>query len=126
MFLVLSDSMNNKCMQVKALSEELGMVNKTVKSMSLSGERSADMEDNIQDKIRELKQRSSKDYLTLTYLNYFSRLSASEVRAENAERAATRLQGEADSLQGGLLQEKQRGKRMEEDMQGLVSSLENI
>ena len=53
--------MNNKCMQVKALSEELGMVNKTVKSMSLSGERSADMEDNIQDKIRELKQRSSED-----------------------------------------------------------------
>ena len=56
----------------------------------------------------------------------FSRLSASEVRAENAERAATRLQGEADSLQSGLLQEKQRGTRMEEDMQGLVSSLENI
>ena len=56
----------------------------------------------------------------------FYRLSASEVRAENAERAATRLQGEADTLQSGLLQEKQRGKRMEEDMQGLVTSLENI
>ena len=48
------------------------------------------------------------------------------MRAENAERAATRLQGEADTLQCGLLQEKQRAKRMEEDMQGLVTSLENI
>ena len=35
------------------------MVNKTVKSMNLSGERSAEMEDNIQDKIRELKERSA-------------------------------------------------------------------
>ena len=48
------------------------------------------------------------------------------MRAENAERAATRLQGEADTLQSGLLQEKQRGKRIAEDMQGLVNSLENI
>ena len=58
--------------------------------------------------------------------HFFFRISAAEVRAENAERAATRLQGEADTLQCGLLQEKQRAKRMEEDMQGLVSSLENI
>ena len=48
------------------------MVNKTVKSMSITGERSAEMEDNIQDKIRELKQRSaySSEKSTLLSPNY--------------------------------------------------------
>ena len=101
------------------------MVSKTIKSMSINGERSAEMEDNIQDKIRELKQRLAYPF-QYAYLFFVVRLSASEVRAENAERAATRLQGEADTLQSAVLQERQRGKRMEEDMQGLVSSLENI
>ena len=74
-----------------------------------------------------MKQRW--DFRRLTTKNsetFFLRISEAEVRAENAERAATRLQGEADTLQCGLLQEKQRAKSMEEDMQGLVSSLENI
>ena len=43
--------------KVKAITEELGLVNKTIKSMSITGERSAEMEDSIQDKIREMKQR---------------------------------------------------------------------
>ena len=44
-------------LKVRALTEELGMVNKTIKSMSNTGERSAEMEESNQDKIRELKQR---------------------------------------------------------------------
>ena len=43
--------------KVRALTEELGLVNKTIKSMSITGERSAEREDSIQDKIREMKQR---------------------------------------------------------------------
>ena len=47
------------------------MVNKTIKSMSITGERSAEMEDNIQDKIREMKQRSaySQEKYNLTFLS---------------------------------------------------------
>ena len=50
-------SFKNTFSKVKALTEELGLVNKTIKSMSITGERSAEMEDSIQDKIREMKQR---------------------------------------------------------------------
>ena len=50
-------SFKNIFSKVKALTEELGLVNKTIKSMSITGERSAEMEDSIQDKIREMKQR---------------------------------------------------------------------
>ena len=43
--------------KVKALTEELEMVKKTINTMSITRVRSAEVEDNIQDKIREVKQR---------------------------------------------------------------------
>ena len=44
-------------LKVMTLTEELGLVKKTIKSMSITGERSAEIEESIQDKIRELNQR---------------------------------------------------------------------
>ena len=44
-------------LKVMTLTEELGLVNKTIKSMSITGERSEEIEESIQDKIRELNQR---------------------------------------------------------------------
>ena len=57
-----------------------------------------------------------KEWLKSRYITFLLRISAAEVRAENAERDATRLQRKRDTVQCELLQEKQRGKRMEEDM----------
>ena len=74
----------------------------------------------------DIRRYYSKPLYNKRYKHNFFRISSAELRAESAERGATRLQGEADTLQGGLLQEKQRAKRMEDDMQGLVYSLENI
>ena len=48
------------------------------------------------------------------------------MRAETSERTALRLQREVDSLEGGLLSEKERRRRIEEDMQGLVSDLGSL
>ena len=46
--------------------------------------------------------------------------------AETNERIALRLQKELDQLEGGLLQEKDKRKRIEEDMRGLVSDLDSM
>ena len=54
------------------------------------------------------------------------RISEAEVRAETSERAAQRLESEVDGLQNSVLAEKERKQRMEEDMAGLVGSLESI
>ena len=56
-----------------------------------------------------------KEWLKSLYITFLFRISAAEVTAENAERAATRLQRKRDTVQSKLLQERQRGKRMEED-----------
>ena len=53
-------------------------------------------------------------------------ISAAEVSAETTERIALRLQKELDQLEGGLLQEKDKRKRIEEDMRGLVSDLDSM
>ena len=56
----------------------------------------------------------------LTPANLLCRLCAAEVRAEAGDRAAQRLQGEADTLQGALLAQTRTRTRLEEDMAGLV------
>ena len=43
--------------KIKGLQEELGLVNKTINSLSANGDRAADKEDDIQDQIREMKKR---------------------------------------------------------------------
>ena len=56
----------------------------------------------------------------------FFRISEAEIRAETAERAAQRLQKDVDRLQNEVLQENQKKRRIEEDMQGLMSDLDMI
>merc|ERR1739838_1102746 len=96
--------------KIKGLEEELNYIGKSMKTLSVSGDKSADKEDDNEDQIRELKQR----------------FSSAEVRAETAERAVQRLQKELDAMQDGMLKEKTKKKRMEEDMDGLMMSVNNI
>merc|ERR1712098_242192 len=96
--------------KIKGLNEELHLVNKTIKTLSVNGDAAAEKEDNIQDQIREMKKRTSE----------------AEIQAETSERAAQRLQAQLDRLQSEFLQENQKKLRMEEDMQGLMSSIQDI
>jgi len=96
--------------KIKGLNEELHLVNKTIKTLSVNGDAAAEKEDNIQDQIREMKKRTSE----------------AEIQAETSERAAQRLQAQLDRLQSDFLQENQKKLRMEEDMQGLMSSIQDI
>ena len=43
--------------KIAGLKEELSMVNKSIKTLSISGEKAAEAEDDVQEKIREMKQR---------------------------------------------------------------------
>merc|ERR1711892_508542 len=96
--------------KIKGLEEELNYIGKSMQSLSVNGDKSAEKEDNNEDQIRELKQR----------------FSATEVSAETADRAVQRLQKELDVLQDGMLKEKTKKKRMEEDMDSLMTSINNI
>jgi len=96
--------------KIKGLEEELNYIGKSMQSLSVNGDKSAEKEDNNEDQIRELKQR----------------FSAAEVSAETADRAVQRLQKELDVLQDGMLKEKTKKKRMEEDMDSLMTSINNI
>jgi len=96
--------------KIKGLEEELNYIGKSMQSLSVNGDKSAEKEDNNEDQIRELKQR----------------FSAAEVSAETADRAVQRLQKELDVLQDGMLKEKTKKKRMEEDMDSLMTSINSI
>merc|ERR1711892_1164959 len=96
--------------KIRGLEEELNYIGKSMKTLSVSGDNSADKEDDNEDQVRELKQR----------------FSSAEVRAETADRAVQRLQKELDVMQDGMLKEKTKKKRMEEDMEGLMLSIDNI
>ena len=43
--------------KIKGLQEELGLVNKTINTLTVNGDRAADMEDDIQEQIREMKKK---------------------------------------------------------------------
>jgi len=109
--------------KIRRLQEELHHLNKGVSSLASSG--TTEIDDNVQDTIREMKKK----------------ISEAEVQAETSERAAVRLQQEVDTLQvsvaksylhfircwqGRLMEEREASKRAEEDMENLVISLNNI
>jgi len=96
--------------KIKGLEEELNYIGKSMKTLSVNGDKSAEKEDDHEDQVRELKER----------------FTSAEVRAETADRAVQRLQKEMDILQDGMLKEKTRKKRMEEDMDSLMTSINNI
>ena len=95
---------------------------RTAVSLQHSGERRGEVEEDVQDRIREMRQRwdTVLTLLTPTNLLHPPRLCAAEVRAEAGDRAVQRLQGEADLLQGALLAQTRTRTRLEEDMAGLV------
>ena len=43
--------------KIKGLQEELGLVNKTINTLTVNGDKAADMEDDIQEQIREMKKK---------------------------------------------------------------------
>ena len=43
--------------KIKGLKEELGLVNKTINTLTVNGDKAADKEDDIQEQIREMKKR---------------------------------------------------------------------
>jgi len=88
----------------------LNYIGKSMKTLSVNGDKSAEKEDDHEDQVRELKER----------------FTSAEVRAETADRAVQRLQKEMDILQDGMLKEKTKKKRMEEDMDSLMTSINNI
>merc|ERR550519_2119916 len=96
--------------KIKGLEEELNYIGKSMKTLSVNGDKSAEKEDDHEDQVRELKER----------------FTSAEVRAETADRAVQRLQKEMDILQDGMLKEKTKKKRMEEDMDSLMTSINNI
>ena len=91
-------------------------------SLQHSGERRGEAEEDVQDRIREMRQRwaQSSHCSHLLTSSLPCRLCAAEVRAEAGDRAVQRLQGEADTLQGALLAQTRTRTRLEEDMAGLV------
>ena len=91
-------------------------------SLQHSGERRGEAEEDVQDRIREMRQRwaQSSQCSHLLTCSLPCRLCAAEVRAEAGDRAVQRLQGEADTLQGALLAQTRTRTRLEEDMAGLV------
>merc|ERR1712002_267910 len=96
--------------KIKGLEEELHFIGKSMQTLSVNGNKSAENEDDHEDKVRELKQRFTE----------------SEVRAETADRAVQRLQKELDVLQDGMLKERTKKKQMEEDVDSLMTSINNI
>ena len=86
--------------KIRRLQEELQSLNRGVSSLAASGERAAEMDDDVQDKIREIKKKLDFSILSAKFKNvFFSRISEAEVRAETEERVVMRLQRERDYLQ---------------------------
>lgn len=102
-----ADRNDNK---IKCLESELGSVQSNVKSLSVSGDISAGKEDENEDQVANLKRQ----------------FCDAEVRAETAEREVQKLQKEVDLMEGDLLSEKAKAKRMDEDMESLLQSINSI
>jgi len=102
-----ADRNDNK---IKELESELGGIQSNVKSLSVSGDISAGKEDENEDLVANLKRKFSE----------------AEVRAEAAEREVQKLQKEVDLMEGDLLSEKAKQKRMDEDMENLLQSINSI
>eukprot|EP00092_Neocalanus_flemingeri_P022900 GFUD01024827.1.p1 GENE.GFUD01024827.1~~GFUD01024827.1.p1 ORF type:complete len:248 (+),score=96.94 GFUD01024827.1:257-1000(+) len=102
-----ADRSDNK---IRDLESELGGVNNSMKSLSVSGDISADKEDQNEDQVATLKQKFCE----------------AEARAETAEREVQKLQNEVDLMEGNILSEKTKQKRMDEDMESLLQSINSI
>jgi len=102
-----ADRSDNK---IKSLESELGSVHNNMKSLSVSGDIQAGKEDENEDQVANLK----------------SKFCEAEVRAETAEREVQKLQKEVDLMEADLLGEKNKQKRMDEDMESLLQSINSI
>merc|ERR1712168_1792115 len=102
-----ADRNDNK---IKGLESEVGSVQSNMKSLAVSGDIQAEKEDENQDQVSSLKQKFIE----------------AEVRAETAEREVQKLQKEIDLMEADLLTEKNKQKRMDEDMESLLQSINSI
>merc|ERR1719477_249817 len=102
-----ADRNDNK---IKGLESELGSVQTNMKSLTVSGDMQAEKEDESQGQMSSLKQKFCE----------------AEVRAETAEREVQKLQKEIDLMEADLLTEKNKQKRMDEDMESLLQSINSI
>merc|ERR1712226_652522 len=96
--------------KIAGLESELGGVNKTMKSLSSSGDENGKREEDLEEEIKVVKER----------------FRDAEVKAEMAERTVQKLQTEIDRMENSLMAEKGRKKRMEEDMEHLMQSIGDI
>jgi len=96
--------------KIVGLQTEVSDLNKTVASLSGSEEKSALRGDDIETQVKELKDR----------------LMDAECRAETAERAVQKLQKEVDVKEGEMMTEKGKSRKMEEDMESLMTSIASI
>lgn len=96
--------------KIKGLQTELNELQRTVGSLTGNEEKSGQREDDTESQIKVLKER----------------FMDAESRAETAERAVQKLQKEVDSMESGMLVEKTKRKKMEEDMDSLMQSIADI
>ena len=112
---------------MSGLEKELENVARNVSTLSKSGDEFAEQEDQIADQISTMKQRHGNLLLNfLVIKTFFSRFREDEVRAEMAEREVQKLQKEVDKLEAQVLSEKTKLKQMDDDMEGILSSINSI
>lgn len=90
--------------KIASLEAELGGLNKTMKTLSVSGDVNGKREEDLEEEMKVVKER----------------FRDAEVKAEMAERTVQKLQTEIDRMENCLLTEKGKKKRMEEDMHQMI------
>ncbi|XP_065572946.1 tropomyosin isoforms c/e isoform X15 [Artemia franciscana] len=96
--------------KIVELEEELRVVGNNLKSLEVSEEKATAREESFETQIK-----------TMT-----SRLKEAEARAEFAERSVQKLQKEVDRLEDDLLGEREKNRRLQEEMESTLQDIQNM
>ncbi|XP_044757395.1 tropomyosin isoform X1 [Coccinella septempunctata] len=96
--------------KIVELEEELRVVGNNLKSLEVSEEKANQREEEYKNQIKNLT----------------TRLKEAEARAEFAERSVQKLQKEVDRLEDELVNEKEKNKRLSDEMEATLYDIQNM
>ncbi|KAK6643944.1 hypothetical protein RUM43_000209 [Polyplax serrata] len=109
---------NHSNKKIVELEEELRVVGNNLKSLEVSEEKATQREGSFVEQVKILAG-------SLKEVSFGKRIVA-EARAEFAERSVQKLQKEVDRLEDDLVQEKERNKLLQEEMEATLQDIQNM